>query len=129
MNLMTTPLCPVSFMTICVSHYYNLRTLSIITKCCSPYHKMRRLDLLQIPANFITQCAHYYKMPQSLPPTKCRRTLVFSIRTVSQVSLFFFPLHSWPVRPARTSVKTRRGETRSLTCCTDLEHSLQEVFN
>ena len=27
---------------------------------------MRRLDLLQNAVLFITQCAHYYKMPQSL---------------------------------------------------------------
>ena len=27
---------------------------------------MRRLDLLQNAALFITKCAHYYKLPQSL---------------------------------------------------------------
>ena len=52
--------------TICVRRYYNLRILTDITKCCSLYYKMRRLDLLQNAAPFITQCAHYYKMPQSL---------------------------------------------------------------
>ena len=48
--------------TICVRHYYNLRTLTNIAKCCSPYYKMRRSDSLQNAAHVITQCAHYYTM-------------------------------------------------------------------
>ena len=43
------------------------------------YYKMRRLDLFTKAAHVITQCAHYYKMPQLLLQNVAEQTLISSI--------------------------------------------------